>query len=144
MKNYVYLAGSITKYWNDGKLDQALMWRKIAVESFKNSNIECYNPCKNFEHNKDYNRKMFLQQNNLFLNKSNIMLVDLKHICQSGGTLFELAVAYNKDMQIISFGDIKNNFTEEIFGHYKQIIKSGINFQTYDEAINYISTMFDQ
>jgi hypothetical protein len=143
MKNYVYLAGSITKHIEKDTLSRAIYWRKVANKMLRECGIKSYDPTLNFIRNKDKNRKDFLQQNNLYLNKSNIMLIDLDYICQSGGTLFELAIAYNKGMVIVSFGDM-NNFSEDIFGHFEEIIKSGFNFKTFDEAINYIVDLYEQ
>lgn len=143
MKNYVYLAGSITRYWQNNQLDKATHWRYKAKTMFDDVRIKSYDPCLNFKKNKHKQRKDFLQENNLYLNKANIMLVDLGYICESGGTLFELSVAYNKGMIIVSFGDM-SEFKDEIFGHFKEIIKSGFNFETSDEAINYIIDLYEQ
>ena len=53
MKNYVYLAGSITKHIEKDTLSRAIYWRKVASKMLRECGIKYYDPTLNFIRNKD-------------------------------------------------------------------------------------------
>lgn len=132
----IYLAGSMTSYYIENKPELAEEWRLKVSDSFYNKDIKVFNPCINYPINKTYEPKGVVYQNIHYLEKSDIMILNLDRLEESPGTLFELYYFFLHKKPVIAFG---NN---EIYNqpHIHESIT--IKFDTLDEAIQYIKNMY--
>lgn len=135
----VYLAGCITLYDALGTLEEAETWRKIAQEKLEDLGYKVFNPTINYKRNKDIaykDSRIVVEQNLTYLKKTDIVLVNLEHLNDSLGTLFELYYAYLNNIPVVAFG--YNKFI------HQPHIKASITFRvdTLEEALDVVSSMF--
>lgn len=105
---FIYLGGCLTYYHRTNQWDKATYWRNELVEFFKDNNIEYFNPVKSFEKeiNHTYSNKMIVSQNKYYLDKTDILFMNLDDILQSPGSQYELTYAKEcRNIPIITFGD---------------------------------------
>lgn len=133
-----YLAGACSCHFKENHPIDATYWRNLASTRLKDfGNIQCFNPAKNFISNLSYEEDAFVTQNIYYLNKCDIVLINLNRLSDSYGTLFELVWAYCNNKPVISFG-----CDEKIQSHphIRRII--GTHFQTLEEAIEFITQAY--
>lgn len=97
----IYLAGAISCYYPD-KMQKAIDWRKEASELLYP--IPVYNPVINFEKNFKLANETIVKGNLVWLEKSDLILVNVEDIEKSPGTIFELTWAYLNQRPVIAFG----------------------------------------
>lgn len=105
---FIYLGGCLTYYHKTNQWDKATYWRNELIKCFKDRNIEYFNPAKTFEKeiNHSYSGKMVVAQNKSYLDKSDILFMDLDNILESPGSQWELVYASQvKKIPVITFGD---------------------------------------
>ena len=79
-----------------------------------------------------------LQQNKLYLNKSDILLANLDRLSYSPGTIYEIIYAGIKDKPVIAFGN------DELF-HSPHIVENiTVRFDNLDNALQCIFDYFIQ
>lgn len=134
----IYLAGAITYFEKANQLDYAILWRKIAKDNLKDINIDTFDPTLNYTQNKEYNLKGIPYQNSYYLQKSDIILVNLDMLKESPGTLWEIFIGWYLQKPIITFGesDLVNQ------PHVAEAIT--IKFNKLTEATEYIKSMYCQ
>lgn len=135
----IYLAGCITYLENQGKLHEAIEWRKTAQERLEDSGFQVFNPMINYEMNKsyaNYSPKTVVHQNTHYLNKSDILLVNLNDLEHSPGTMFEMFYAYLHNKPIVAFG-----YTDIFFQPH---INESITYHALDleHALEHIFSMY--
>ena len=82
--------------------------------------------------------KAVLQQNKFYLNKSDILLVNLDRLSDSSGTIYEIIYAGIKDKPIIAFGN------DKLF-HVPHISENiTVRFDNLDNALQCIFDYFIQ
>jgi nucleoside 2-deoxyribosyltransferase len=138
MKKLIYLAGAMTKFENEGKLKEAIMWRKHARDALLSDNFEIFNPTLFYEVNKNYNLRGVPYQNLYYLEKSDIILLNAKYIEFSPGTMWEIFLSWYNKKPVICFGH--SDALEQ--PHIKEAIT--IRFDTLDNACEYIKSMYCQ
>ena len=104
---YIYLCGSLTYFKKIGKLDIALEWREEIDMWAKDNGIRTFNPAKNFEKEicHGYSGKLIVDQNDFFLHKSTIMIVQLEYLDYSPGSIYEITTFKHMKKPIIAFGE---------------------------------------
>lgn len=104
---YIYLAGCITYYYNTKQIPKAHDWRNALDKFSKDNNIKTFNPAKTFaiEQNHSYDPKLCVDQNEYYINKCDICVVNLNNVLQSPGTIYELTKFKTLGKPVIAFGD---------------------------------------
>ena len=103
---YLYLAGSLTYLLTHNMFYKATRWRNDLDTWALDNGIKTFNPAKVYsvEKNHNYSDKMIVDQNNFFLNKTTIMVVQLEYLDQSPGTIYELISYKTMGKPVIAFG----------------------------------------
>lgn len=144
-KLYIYEAGSLTHLKNIDKFYLATEWRdKLDTWAFDNRALT-FNPAKTFvqEQAHNFSGLMAVKQNNWYLSKTNIMVVQMDYIEYSPGTIYELTTkkhVYPNDPVIAFALDNKNLHSKS--PHIESCITEFCN--SIDEVINLLSVMFAQ
>lgn len=133
-----YLAGAITKFYEMHEFSDALSWRQQAEEVLKDCDINTFNPTLNYQQNLNYSCKSVPYQNLSYLQKSTFVLVNLKYLEFSPGTIWELSLAWFLHIPVIAFEYSK--LQEQ--PHIAEAIT--IHFDTMEEAIDYIKSEYIQ
>jgi nucleoside 2-deoxyribosyltransferase len=113
---YIYESGALTYYFKKNKMNKATIWRdKLDIWSF-DSDIETFNPAKNFviEKNHTYSEKLIVDQNNYYINISDICVVCIDDIDYSPGTIFELTRFKELGKPVIAFGSQGRHWSPHI------------------------------
>lgn len=135
----LYLAGAMSEFDRQGKFEKAVEWRLNASRLLKEFRIKTFNPCDNYEINKEYQLKGIVNQNLTYLKNSDILLLNLEELDKSPGTMFEIFFAYMKHTPVIAFGE---NY---LYGTQPHVTESiSMKFKDSEEAIDYITSMFGQ
>jgi nucleoside 2-deoxyribosyltransferase len=136
MNKLCYLAGAMSIYHKNNEIQKATKWREIATHLLKDNELEIFNPMCNFYKNTEYNSRGVLYQNLLYLNKADIILVNLDCIDSSPGTLYEIFLGHYLNKPVIAFG--KSELINQ--PHVRESVT--INFDFLDEACDYIKSMY--
>jgi nucleoside 2-deoxyribosyltransferase len=134
----VYLAGTISYFNKINKLEFASLWRKLAKENLSDLDIKVFDPMKNFAQNNEYDLKGVPYQNLYYLEKSDIILLNLEALKESPGTMFVIFIAWYNHKPVIAFGE------SELISqpHIKEAITS--KFKNLPDACDYIKSMYCQ
>lgn len=134
----IYLAGALTYHYKNKQFDKALKWREKIQSWCEDNNIKVYNPAITYvkEINHTYYYKLCVDQNRHFLDKADVLIVNLDAIDYSPGTIWELTYASEKrKIPIIAMGKKK---------HWSPHIMYGISHlcKNEDEAVEVLVNMF--
>jgi len=104
---YIYEAGCITYYYKTEQKHKAHFWRSEFDIFASDNKIKTFNPAKTFaiEQNHSYNPRLCVDQNDYYINKCDICVVNLDDIMQSPGTIYELTKFKTLGKPVIAFGD---------------------------------------
>ena len=135
---FIYTVGAITHYYRISQPEKANEWREKLQQWGKDNGVLVFNPAITFakEINHTYNPRMCVDQNNYYINKCDIAVVNLNDIDMSPGSIFELTRFKELGKPVIAFGD----------KHWSPHINSCISHQcdSLDEVIELLCNMFDQ
>lgn len=133
----IFLSGCMSYYYNNAFPEKAQDWRNIATARLGDK-FNIFNPCMNYYENIDYKPKGVVYQNIAYLNKSDIILLNLNHIEDSAGTLFETFASFLKHKTIVAFNDTplldQPHVHEAITMHFRDL----------NDACGYIENMYCQ
>jgi len=134
---YIYSAGSLTYLKKIGKLQKAFEWREKLEDWAKDNDAKIFNPATTFkkEVNLGYSEKIIVQQNEFFLQKSTIMVVQLDYLDYSPGTIYEMVLFKSMNKPIIAFGENKHWSP-----HMNYCISQHCN--TIEDTIELLNNMF--
>lgn len=132
----IYLAGAITCYYKEGKLKTAQEWRQKATDFFKDRGHSVFDPTINFQYNSIYPASEMVRQNDFYLDKADIILVNIDDLDKSYGTIYEIITARCLNKPVVGFGS--NKITSH--PHISACITSS-NFDL-DMALDYISSVY--
>lgn len=132
----IYSAGAMTAYFRVGRFEEAEKWRIELKNKLKDLNIRIYDPTVNFFDNIEYNNKTIVHQNRYYLDKSDLVVVNLENILRSPGTLYEIYRADFLEIPVIAFGNEANQ------PHIENSITQ--RFDTLDEVVEYIKILYLQ
>jgi nucleoside 2-deoxyribosyltransferase len=136
---FIYEAGSLTKNYSDNTFYLATEWREKLDEWGKDNDVKRFNPAITYltEKNHTYNSRFCVDQNRYYLDKADIMIVDLNNIEYSPGTIWELCYASEvRKIPIIAFGN--PTWSPHVMYGINQVCKD------IDEVIEVLSNMFGQ
>lgn len=134
----IYLAGCMSYYYENSEPQKAEHWRYIAKDRLKDIGISTFDPTLYYTTNYLYDSDLMVQQNEYYLKKTDIILVNLYDLDKSYGTIYELVYAHVLEKPILAFG------STNIYGHphLKHILQNC--FGTLDEVLDFISTVYCQ
>lgn len=101
----------MTEYLNRGEFEESRKWRedfgyKIVKAGINNDlDIKIFDPTANFETNKHSSEEGVVIQNNYYLQKSDILVVNGKYLLHSPGSIFEISHAWFNHKPVYIFGD---------------------------------------
>lgn len=104
---YVYLIGCLTYYFRNNQLEKGYKWR-LEFSTWANDNgIKVFNPALNFqkEVNHTYNPRLCVDQNEYYISKCDIAVVNMNDILQSPGSIYELVRFKTLNKPVIAFGE---------------------------------------
>jgi hypothetical protein len=143
-KLYIYEAGSLTYLYDNDIFKCATEWRDKLDTWAKDNGVYTFNPAKTFlkEKNHTYSGQMAVRQNDLYLDKTNIMVMQMDYLDYSPGTIYEI-VSYKRLYPwkpVISFSLISD------LHHKNPHIESCISehCRGIDSVIELLSNMFGQ
>ena len=136
---YLYLGGALTYYHRNNEMIKGTQWRqRLDHWAHDLRDVKTFNPAITFlkEKNHTYDSKIVVDQNNYYINKCNIMIVNLDDIDYSPGTIFELVRFKELGKPVIAFGSQGR--------HWSPHINSCISHQceTLDEVTELLCNMF--
>ena len=107
MIHKVYLAGAMSYWYKENKIEKATAWRKRAEKYFENYslNFECVNPMRYFSIGSNYHKSDFepMRFDLRKVKESRVVLVNLEALDKSLGTSDEILYAYLNDVPVIGF-----------------------------------------
>lgn len=134
----IYLAGCMSYYYENSESQKAEHWRYIVTERLKNIGISTFDPTLYYTTNSSYDSDLMVQQNEYYLKKADIILVNLDDLDKSYGTIYELVYAHALEKPILAFG------STTIYGHphLKHIIRNC--FVSLSEVLEFLDTVYCQ
>lgn len=135
---YIYMAGALTYYHNNNEIEKGLTWRNKLDEWARDNGIKTFNPALTFmiEQNHSYSPSMCVAQNDYYINKCDICIVNLDDIDYSPGTIYELTRFKELRKPVISFG--RKSWSP----HINYCVSN--HCETLDEVIELLINMFGQ
>jgi len=135
-----YLGGSMSYHHSTNQLHKATEWRDyISTKLDEHFMYNYFNPMINFSKNvKTANNKTIVQQNQLYLDKCDIMIVNLECIDKSPGTLYEVFDYGAKNKPVIAFGE--SSWT--LIPHIAESLT--VTLETKEDVIEYIRDYYNQ
>ncbi len=135
---FIYTIGALTYYYKNNEFYKGLKWRNDLSDWAENANIKVFNPALNFinETNHTYNPKIVVDQNDYYINKCDIAVVNLDDIDYSPGSIYELVRFKELRKPVIAFGK----------RHWSPHINYCISHQceTLEDVIELLCNMFNQ
>jgi len=104
---YIYMAGALTTHHRNNEIHRATIWRNsLSAWSHELKDMKTFNPAIAFlrEKNHSYAPEMCVSQNEFYLAKCDIMIVDLNEIDSSPGTIYELVRFKDMRKPVVAFG----------------------------------------
>ena len=103
----IYLAGAMSHWYKENKVEKATEWRERAEKYFANNteNFRCVNPMRYFSigsnyHTSDYEPMRFDLRK---VKESRVVLVNLESLDKSLGSSDEILYAYLNDIPVVGF-----------------------------------------
>lgn len=141
----IYLAGAITYHELNNELYKAMNWRNEVAQKLLDLNVDIcenkfdwFNPTNNYEENLNYSYNSIVLQNKYYLDKCDIMIVNLDKLEHSPGTLFEMFYYYLNHKPIIAFDETKLLNQPHVHCSITEW------FPDINNVIKYIKTMYVQ
>lgn len=103
----IYLAGAMSHWYKENKIEKATQWRERAEKYFANNteNFRCVNPMRYFSIGGNYHTSDFepMRFDLRKVKESRVVLVNLKALDKSLGTSDEILYAYLNDIPVVGF-----------------------------------------
>ena len=145
IKKSIYLCGTMSYYHSTNQYYKATEWRRRLVNQLLDdisdkceSKWSWFDPTLNFEDNLDaVNNKSVLQQNNFYLDKCDILVVNAADLDKSIGSIYEIIYFGLKGKPIIVFND--NSFLKS--PHIEPFITTHLK---EDKIMTYLDNLYYQ
>ena len=137
---FIYEIGAITWYNKTDQMYRAMNWRKEIDLWAKDNYIETFNPAITYEKelNQEYNLNLCVVQNDYYINKCDIAIINLDNLDKSPGSIYELVRFKLLNKPVIAFGECDWSKNPHIASCITQTCKN------LEDVLNLISIMFDQ
>lgn len=144
----LYLSGAISCHYNNNEYHKATEWRiKLIQKLLDRIADKCsgyydwFDPTLNFEDNiKTANARTVVHQNNYYLDRCDILIVNLEDLDKSLGTMYELFYYGIHDKPVIAFGEDTGNLLNS--PHVSECITVKLN--NIDEVVEYLDNYYYQ
>ena len=145
--NYkIYLAGAMSHWYKEDKIEKATKWRERAEEYFENDcfGFNCINPMRYFSigdnyHTNDYEPMRFDLRK---IKESRVVLVNLEALDRSLGTSDEILYAYLNDVPVIGFLEDENLLHTIHEWKNCQIDRIEFGYGAQERAMEYIKNYY--
>ncbi len=134
---YLYLAGALSCYMNDGTFAKNTEWRDKIVCFCEDNDIRYFDPAITFKRElaHEYPAISCVHQNKFYLDKATILIACTNDILRSPGTQWELAYAKEvRRIPVITFGNLPQS-PHLVYGNSMQL-------HNIDDVIEAIMTMY--
>lgn len=103
----IYSVGCLTYLDKTGELDHAIEWRTKLSNWCKDNNVKIFNPSETYlnQANHECSSDLIVKQNDYYLNKCDIAVVDLYNLKYSPGSIYELTRLKEMGKPVIAFGN---------------------------------------
>lgn len=108
----IYLSGAISTHHSSGEIYKAMEWRNKLIQRLLDLNADMctnkfdwFDPTHNFEENLKYGYQTIVDQNKHYLDKCDLMVINLEKIEHSPGSMFEIFYYYLNHKPVIAFGE---------------------------------------
>jgi len=137
---FIYEAGTLTYYFKKNKFHNSTIWREKLDNWANDADCDTFNPAKNFviEKNHTYSDKLVVDQNDYYINNSDICVVCIDDIDQSPGTIYELTRFKEQRKPVIAFGSQGKHWSPHINSCISEYC------DTIEDVIDLLMNMFDQ
>ena len=134
-KPYIYLIGCMSYYHANNEFQKATEWRNWFINQLVPYNFRFFDPTINFKLNMDkYIGREIVVQNDYYLQKCDIGIINLQDLLKSPGSLYELFNFKFNNKPVIAFGEL---FAQP---HVNSAIAA--HFSTKEEIRDYLITMY--
>lgn len=133
----LYLMGAISFWHKINKMHKATEWRKWFREHPVLSEIfTFFDPTLDFNENLKFPSNSIVAQNDVYLRKCNIGIVNTEVILYSPGTIYEITTYHNVNKPVFAFGSkVEQPHIDHCITDY---------FQTKEELADYLICMYNQ
>lgn len=145
IKKSIYLCGTMSYYYDTNQYYKATEWRRSLINQLLDdiadnceSKWQWFDPTIGFEDNyKAVNNKSVLQQNNFYLDKCDILVVNAEDLDKSIGSIYEIIYFGLKGKPVIVFND--NKFLRS--AHIEPFITAHLK---EDKIFTYLDSLYYQ
>jgi nucleoside 2-deoxyribosyltransferase len=141
----IYLCGAITEYYKQNRFEDAVAWRTAFKEKLKqlDGNFEVFDPTLNFEAALGVvSHESVVAQNKHYLDKCDIIVVNLEYLLKSPGSLYEIFYYQMHGKPVLSIGK-GDDLAAAMSSPHVSISITDL-FQSDDEVINYLKIFYCQ
>lgn len=132
----VFLSGSIESHYRNNEMQKSINWREYLAKELGKLDIKSFNPCAKLDQIVSYSNSSLVKENVYYLEKSDLVVVNLHNILNSPGTIFELTYCYLNHKATISFGDYKQITSPHILAAIDEYLDDE------DDVIKYIDNLY--
>ena len=137
---FIYTIGALTMYYRTGVPDKGRVWRRIVQAWGQDNDVQVFDPSITYERERNhlYDSKMCVDQNDFYISKCDIAIVNLDDLEDSPGSIYELVRFKEQRKPVIAFGTTKFDWSP----HINSCISN--KCESLDDAMELIVNMFDQ
>jgi nucleoside 2-deoxyribosyltransferase len=136
---FIYEIGALTHLYKTNQFNKAIEWRQKLDNWAKDNGVGTFNPVLTWqkEINHTYGYGLVVDQNDYYINKSDIAVADLNFIDFSPGSIYELTRFKELRKPVIAFSD-KMHWSPHINFSITQKV------DTLEDVIELLTVEFDQ
>ena len=136
---FIYTIGALTHYHKKGESQKGRVWRNIVQNWGRDNCISVFNPSITYDREAShrYEPRMCVDQNDFFIQKCDIAIVNLDKLEKSPGSIYELVRFKEQKKPVISFGTSKFDWSP----HINSCISN--HCETLEEVLDLLSNMFE-
>ena len=137
---FIYTIGSLTYYYRTKQSEKGHIWREMLKQWASDNGVKVFDPASTYakESNHSYNPKLCVEQNNYYIDKCDIAVVNMDCLEESPGSIYELVRFKELGKPVIAFGKSKWDWSP----HIQYCISH--QCETLEEVIELLSNMFNQ
>lgn len=142
----VYLAGAMSHWYKENKIEKAVEWRERAEKYFFDNtfNFECVNPMRYFSIGDNYHTSDFepMRFDLRKIKESRVVLVNLEALDKSLGTSDEIIYAWLNGIPVVGFLEDKSLVNSVHPWKYCQIDRIEVGNGAQDRVMEYIKNYY--
>jgi len=137
---FIYTIGALTYYYKIGTPEKGSIWRTNILEWAGDNDAFAFDPSITYkrERNHKYDPRMCVDQNDYYIEKCDIAIVNLSDLEKSPGSIYELVRFKEQKKPVIAFGKSEIDWSPHINSCISQ------KCETLEDVIELLVNMFDQ